>query len=75
MSPEADRSAAHRVVVTGDGPLLLEGPVEVDLPDGRTVRSERPVVALCVCRRSGIPPWCDTSHRRRARRKPPEETP
>ncbi|GAB3454252.1 CDGSH iron-sulfur domain-containing protein [Kineococcus endophyticus] len=72
MSPD---DPAQRVVVTGDGPLLVEGPVEVDLPDGTTVRSERPVVALCVCRRSSIQPWCDTSHRRRARRKPPEETP
>ena len=47
MSPE--RPA--RVVVTGDGPVLLEGPVEIDLPDGRRVVSQRPVTALCVCGR------------------------
>nr|WP_155074021.1 CDGSH iron-sulfur domain-containing protein [Streptomyces taklimakanensis] len=47
---------------------MVEGPVEVDLPDGRTVRSDRFVVALCTCRRSRRFPWCDTSHRRKERR-------
>ncbi|WP_434588755.1 CDGSH iron-sulfur domain-containing protein [Streptomyces sp. A5-4] len=51
------------------GPMLIEGPVEVVTEDGATVRSDRPVVALCTCRRSRIFPWCDTSHR--GRRKPP----
>ncbi|WP_424887362.1 CDGSH iron-sulfur domain-containing protein [Streptomyces sp. XH2] len=27
------------------------------------MRSDRPVVALCMCRRSRSFPWCDTSHR------------
>ncbi|MFJ8043229.1 CDGSH iron-sulfur domain-containing protein [Kitasatospora sp. NPDC096147] len=48
------------------GPLLVEGPVEVQLPDGTLVVSERPVVALCMCRRSRRYPFCDTSHRRRS---------
>lgn len=50
----------------GLGPLLVEGPVEVVLPDGTKVTSERPVVALCACRRSRRYPFCDTSHRRRS---------
>lgn len=58
---------AQRVTVVPDGPVLLEGPVEVELPDGTVVRSDRPVVALCTCRRSRTAPWCDTSHRQRAR--------
>lgn len=62
--PEARRAV---VVVTADGPLLVCGPVEVVLPDGRRVRSDRPVTALCVCRRSRRQPFCDTSHRRRVR--------
>ncbi|WP_405015633.1 CDGSH iron-sulfur domain-containing protein [Kitasatospora sp. NBC_01539] len=49
--------------------MLVEGPVEIVLPDGTTVRSDRPVVALCVCRRSRRYPFCDTSHRRH--RPPP----
>ncbi|PYC88432.1 Fe-S protein [Streptomyces tateyamensis] len=48
------------------GPLLVEGPVELVLADGTVCRSDHPVVALCMCRRSRTPPFCDTSHRRRA---------
>ncbi|MFB9376791.1 CDGSH iron-sulfur domain-containing protein [Kineococcus gynurae] len=61
-----------RVVVTDDGPLLVHGPVEVELPDGRVVVSRRAVTGLCVCGLSARPPFCDTSHRRRRR---PEENP
>jgi CDGSH-type Zn-finger protein len=53
------------IVLTQDGPLLVPGPVEVTLADGTVAVSSRFVVALCTCRRSGIYPWCDTSHRRR----------
>jgi CDGSH-type Zn-finger protein len=58
---------AREVIVTADGPVLLTGPVEIVLPDGRRVRSDRPVTALCVCRRSKRAPFCDTSHRRKVR--------
>jgi CDGSH-type Zn-finger protein len=58
---------ARQIVVTDDGPLLVSGPVEVVLPDGRRVRSDRPVTAICVCRRSRRAPFCDTSHRRKVR--------
>ncbi|WP_406193533.1 CDGSH iron-sulfur domain-containing protein [Kitasatospora sp. NBC_01560] len=46
------------------GPVLVSGPVEITLPDGTVVVGDRPVVALCVCRRSRCYPFCDTSHRR-----------
>jgi CDGSH-type Zn-finger protein len=52
-------------IVTG-GPILVAGPVEVEY-DGGAVYSDRFVVAICACRRSGIYPLCDTSHRRRRR--------
>lgn len=55
----------------GIGPALVEGPVEVVLPDGSVRESGRPVVALCLCRRSRRYPFCDTSHRRRS--LPPAE--
>jgi len=61
------------VRITDDGPVLLEGPVEVELPDGRRVVSSRPVTALCVCGSSKRYPFCDTSHRRRVRAVPEEE--
>lgn len=66
MSDNAARTAT-RVTVTDDGPVLVDGPVEVVLEDGTTVRSDRRVVALCTCRRSRIAPFCDTSHRTKVR--------
>ncbi|GHG29593.1 CDGSH iron-sulfur domain-containing protein [Streptomyces filamentosus] len=59
--------ARARVTPLAEGPLLVEGPVEIVLPDGTVRRSDRPVVALCRCRRSLRDPFCDTSHRRRSR--------
>ncbi|SDL36930.1 Iron-binding zinc finger CDGSH type [Streptomyces indicus] len=50
-----------------EGPLLMDGPVEVELQDGTTTTSDRFRVALCMCRRSRRYPWCDTSHRSRSR--------
>ena len=57
----------REIVLTDDGPMLVTGPVEVVLPDGRRVRSDRPVTALCMCRRSRRQPFCDTSHRKKVR--------
>ncbi|MEU1598876.1 CDGSH iron-sulfur domain-containing protein [Streptomyces sp. NPDC005708] len=64
MPSKPDRP--YRVVLTDDGPLLVPGPVEVTLDDGTVVASSRFAVAICMCRRSSIPPWCDASHRRTA---------
>ncbi|MEV0038001.1 CDGSH iron-sulfur domain-containing protein [Streptomyces sp. NPDC050804] len=64
------RNPEHRRVTVsadGPGPLLMEGPVDVVLEDGTVVSSERFTVAICTCHRSGSYPWCDTSHRLRAR--------
>ncbi|MER5437491.1 CDGSH iron-sulfur domain-containing protein [Streptomyces sp. NPDC002790] len=58
------RRDVTRISAERTGPLLVEGPVEVTLDDGTTVRSDRFKVALCTCRRSRRYPWCDTSHRR-----------
>ncbi|MCX4821221.1 CDGSH iron-sulfur domain-containing protein [Streptomyces sp. NBC_01142] len=63
--PTASSEQPRRVTLTKDGPMLVEGPVEVVLDDGSTVASDRFTVALCTCRRSRTYPWCDTSHRRR----------
>lgn len=71
MPPDA---LPNRVVVTSDGPLLVQGPVQVELPDGRVATSDRPVTAICVCGSSARYPFCDTSHRRRVRSAPEEDT-
>ena len=63
--PRGERIA--RVTMVDGGPVLVEGPVEVELDDGTRIRSGRPVVALCACRRSKRFPFCDTSHRRKVR--------
>jgi CDGSH-type Zn-finger protein len=55
------------VRVIPDGPVLVDGPVELVGEDGTTVSSDRFVVAVCTCRRSKRYPLCDTSHRRRVR--------
>jgi CDGSH-type Zn-finger protein len=58
----------RRVVrVVANGPMMVEGPVSIELPDGRTVESDRFMVAICTCKRSKDYPLCDTSHRRRRR--------
>ena len=57
----------NRVTIDEGGPIMVEGPVELDLPDGTRVRSDRPVVAVCACRRSKRYPFCDTSHRKKIR--------
>lgn len=59
--------ARHRVTLTDEGPVLIHGPVDVALPDGRTLSSQRAVTALCTCRRSRRYPLCDASHRARVR--------
>lgn len=63
--PDAGRT---RIELTGEGPILVYGPVEFVGPDGAVTHSDRPVTALCGCRRSRHFPICDTSHRGRPRR-------
>ncbi|MEX0168304.1 CDGSH iron-sulfur domain-containing protein [Streptomyces sp. LMG1-1-1.1] len=49
--------------------MLVEGPVEIVMPDGSVIHCERPVIALCTCRRTLRAPFCDTSHRPHLRRR------
>ncbi|GAA4789274.1 CDGSH iron-sulfur domain-containing protein [Streptomyces ziwulingensis] len=64
--PNSPSDTPRRITVRRKGPLLVEGPVEIELDDGTTVSSDRFRVALCTCRRSRRYPWCDTSHRARS---------
>jgi CDGSH-type Zn-finger protein len=52
-----------RVQVVPNGPVLVSGPVRIEMPDGQVVESDRFMVAICTCRRSDSYPLCDTSHR------------
>ncbi|MEU9374445.1 CDGSH iron-sulfur domain-containing protein [Streptomyces sp. NPDC048255] len=71
--PVPAAAPARRVSVDPQGPVLVEGPVEIVRDDGTVARSDRFMVAVCTCRRSRTYPWCDTSHRRRERADPPPE--
>jgi CDGSH-type Zn-finger protein len=53
-----------RVRVVPNGPVLISGPVQIEMPDGGVVESDRFTVAICTCGRSKDYPLCDTSHRR-----------
>ena len=52
------------VRIVASGPLMVQGPVRIELPDGSVVESDRFMVAICTCRRRKNYPLCDTSHRR-----------
>lgn len=70
--PEWDSPEVECVRRVLGGPTLVRGPVNITMPDGAVVSSDRFVVAVCRCRRSKIFPLCDTSHRHlRQRRTPP----
>jgi CDGSH-type Zn-finger protein len=62
---------ARIVRVVPSGPVMVQGPVRIEMPDGTVVESDRFMVAICVCRRSKNYPLCDTSHRRCQRGEPP----
>lgn len=46
-----------------DGPVLVRGPALIRGADGEVVPRRRATVALCRCRGTRIPPWCDGTHR------------
>lgn len=75
-SPERpDRPARPaRVTLGAEGPLLVEGPVEVVGDDGTVYTSRRFTAAICTCRKTRTYPWCDTSHRRRVKPEDREKT-
>lgn len=59
------------VRVVPNGPLMVQGPVRIEMPDGQVIESDRFMVAVCTCRRSKDYPLCDTSHRCRKRADTP----
>jgi CDGSH-type Zn-finger protein len=65
------QKSTRTVQIVSGGPIMVEGPVRIESPDGTIVESDRFMVAVCTCRRSKIYPLCDTSHRRRQR---PDDT-
>jgi CDGSH-type Zn-finger protein len=64
VSDAYSRSGAEvRIERYGDGPILVRHADVVVTDDGQEHEVERPVVALCTCRRSQRMPWCDSTHK------------
>lgn len=62
------------VRIVPSGPLMVQGPVRIEMPDGSVVESDRFMVAICACKRSKDYPLCDTSHRCRRRAESPNKS-
>ena len=45
-------SESRIVRVVPSGPVMVQGPVRIEMPDGSVVESDRFMVAICTCRRS-----------------------
>ena len=56
-------STPVRVRACPDGPVLVRGAEVVLDAEGAEHPVTRPVVAVCVCERSGRMPWCDGTHK------------
>lgn len=62
-SVNSDRDVT--ITVCQDGPLLVRGPASLFDSEGQRIARERATVALCRCGGTSIPPWCDSTHKKR----------
>ena len=60
-----------RVQVCPGGPALVRGADQVEDADGAVHEVTRPVVAVCLCGKSALTPWCDGTHKSLRRRQEP----
>lgn len=52
------------IKVVPNGPLLMNGPLEIKTPDGSShTVGEGEKTALCRCGQSGKKPFCDGTHK------------
>jgi CDGSH-type Zn-finger protein len=52
-----------QITLYRDGPLLVRGPVRIEDQDGREIKIDREIVALCRCGKSRNRPLCDGTHK------------
>ena len=45
-----------------NGPLIVEGPVELFDTEGNKITVDTPMIALCRCGASSNKPFCDGTH-------------
>jgi 3-phenylpropionate/trans-cinnamate dioxygenase ferredoxin subunit len=54
------------ITPTDDGPYMIEGPVQLVDPDGRSYDvGDQATIFLCRCGNSAAKPFCDGTHERR----------
>jgi CDGSH iron-sulfur domain-containing protein 3 len=60
------RMADVKITVKPNGPLFIEGPLDIVGPDGQPIVPDpaKKAVALCRCGRSARKPFCDGAHNR-----------
>ncbi|NPV92980.1 MAG: hypothetical protein HPY50_19610 [Firmicutes bacterium] len=58
---EKDNPPAVKIRVINNGPLLIEGAVEINGPDGKPLKEGSRFV-LCRCGLTGNRPFCDNTH-------------
>ena len=58
-----ERPEQPDVILCTDGPMLVRGDHVVQDADGGLHRTTRPISAICRCGKSGVPPWCDGTHK------------
>lgn len=56
-------TAAVTVRLCPHGPALVRGAEQVIDQEGVAHEVTRPVVAVCVCGKSSLAPWCDGTHK------------
>lgn len=66
--PSEDDATPVTVTPRADGPLVIEGPVDLTRPDGTVEAVDR--LFLCRCGHSADKPRCDGSHQRSGFRAP-----
>jgi CDGSH-type Zn-finger protein len=52
-----------RITAYRDGPFLVRGPVELVDQDGNVIEVDRETVALCLCGKTRLRPFCDGTHK------------
>ncbi|MDR2955705.1 MAG: CDGSH iron-sulfur domain-containing protein [Prevotella sp.] len=54
------KDSVLKIKVTSNGPLLVDGKIDLIMADGSTVTKDK--AALCRCGASNNKPYCDGSH-------------
>jgi len=60
----SDHPLKVHVTVQANGPLIIDGPLDVEKADGSHLQVDEPHPALCRCGKSSNKPFCDGTHKK-----------